>query len=192
MVDRIILKHDIIPIISRIYPIGIKPGLRTLNALHAILWGGCRVTGQQGPVIHFHVIHGINDIYFLGRSTHYHLVTNRSINTSLLSFLGRDQNYTVSPASPVHRRSRCVLHHAETLDILRNHTGKVQLRRLHPVNQDQRVNIGRGLKRSNTPDIKFRVHLFFRQRTGNTSRLPTDHTGNFSGKLAGQITTGRF
>ena len=189
MINGVIVEHDVIPIIRRIHPRRIGRRTGTFDALHAILRGGIRVTSQQCLIVHFHVIDGIHHLDLPRWHTQYCLVTNRGVNTTFLSFFCRNQNNPVRPTSPVHGGCRSVFHHAESFNIFRCHTRKIQLGRFYTINQDQGIDISLGLEGSDTTNVKFGIHFFFCQRPGDTSRLPPHDTGDFPSKLGSQVTT---
>ena len=192
MVYREIFEQDIVPVIGRINEIRIFLTSCSGNSLCRIFRSGIRISAQQSLIIHFHPRDRVHDINLICRHRCYRLITNRSIDRTFLPFLGRHYNYPVCPPGTIHRRGRSILHHTESLNIFRINTGQIQLRGLHPIQQNQRINICSRLKRSNTANVKLRIHFLLCQGTGNTSLLPTNHTGNFPSKLGGQITIGRL
>ena len=188
VVYRVIFKQNIIPVIRRIYIGGIPRVSGALNFCQGISRSSIRITRQQGFIIHAHISFRVYHLNLFRWHRSHRFVTHRGVHASRLTFFCGHQNNPVCPPGSIHRRGRSILQHGKTFNILWNHTSQVQTGRFYPIDQNQRF--GRPIRRTDTPDVKLCIHLFFCQCTRSTSRLPTNNTGNFSGQTCGQVTTG--
>ena len=127
MIDVIIFKKNLIPVICRVSIRRIFFRPRTSNSLFRISGCRARVPGQQGLIIHPHISYRIHHVDRFRGHTSYRLVTHGSVHATFFSFFRGYKNYPVCPSSSIHGCCRGIFHHAECLDILRGNTGQIHL-----------------------------------------------------------------